>query len=112
MTSVGDVIRMARRQSGLTQSELARRAGTTQAVISRLESGAPSPRIGTVESVLEAMGRRLRIDAPPARPSIDETLVARQLRLTPAQRLEAFVHAYGRAREIALAGERARGELA
>lgn len=38
-TLIADAVRTARIRTGLTQAELAKAAGTTQAVISRIESG-------------------------------------------------------------------------
>jgi hypothetical protein len=43
---------------------------------------------------------------------IDETLVIEQLKLTPDQRLAQLESMYEAARQLAIAGERARGELA
>jgi ribosome-binding protein aMBF1 (putative translation factor) len=50
----------ARVQSGLTQEELAKRMGTTQSVVARLESGKRLPSIRTLRRVAEATGTRLR----------------------------------------------------
>lgn len=87
--------------------------GTTQSAVARLEAKGANPRLSTLSSAVRACGRYLEIDAP-AFPSasIDETLVARQLRLTPAQRLLGLEHMYREARVLAEAGARARGELA
>ena len=41
-TLIADAVRSARLKAGLTQVELAKFAGTTQAVISRIESGGDS----------------------------------------------------------------------
>ena len=41
-TLIADAVRTARVHAGLTQVELAKRANTTQAVISRIESGSDS----------------------------------------------------------------------
>jgi DNA-binding XRE family transcriptional regulator len=52
-----------REKSGLTQSELARKVGTTQAGISRLEN--PNYRnysLKTLEKVAAALGARLRVE--------------------------------------------------
>lgn len=58
----GGLIREARRSAGLTQTELARRAGTSQAAISRYESGTSSPSVATLQRLLAACGKHLRLD--------------------------------------------------
>lgn len=58
---VGELIRGTRLSRGLDQSGLARRAGTTQAYISRVERGVVSPSIETLARLLAAMGERLVI---------------------------------------------------
>ena len=105
------LIRNARTAAGLTQAELAGRLGTTQSAIARLEAANSNPRIDTLDAVLRACGRRLSLDAPLRRPNIDPTLVARQLRLSPGERLLNFDRAYAETRRLALAGRQARGEL-
>jgi transcriptional regulator with XRE-family HTH domain len=107
-----DLIRTARLAEGLTQNELAARLGTTQSAVARLEANGANPRIETLARALSACGRELSLEARPHHSSIDETLVARQLRMSPAERLRSFDHAYAETRKIALAGRRARGELA
>ncbi len=52
----------ARREAKLTQAELARRLGTTQSAIARLESGGVSPSIRTLRRYAEAIGARLSVD--------------------------------------------------
>ncbi|TQL02329.1 helix-turn-helix domain-containing protein [Cellulomonas sp. SLBN-39] len=54
------VLRAARRRPGLTQAELARRAGTSRATLSAYESGRKAPTITTAERVLAAAGHELR----------------------------------------------------
>ena len=58
-----DEVLKARAASGLTQSELAARVGTTQSAIARLESGTPkhSPSIVTLQRYARAMGYRVEI---------------------------------------------------
>ena len=56
---VPDLIRAARRRAGLTQTELARRSGTSQATISAYEHGAKTPAPDTLARVLAAAGMRL-----------------------------------------------------
>ena len=52
----------ARTEAKLTQAEIARRLGTTQSAIARLESGGVSPSIRTLRRYAEATGKRLRVD--------------------------------------------------
>lgn len=51
----------ARNRAGLTQQELARKMGTTQPVVARLESGRTRPSMRTLERLAEATGSRLLI---------------------------------------------------
>jgi uncharacterized protein len=51
----------ARREAGLTQAELAARAGTTQSVVSAYESGHRQPAIPTLAALVDAAGCELVI---------------------------------------------------
>jgi uncharacterized protein len=64
--STGAVIRQARRSGGLTQAELAHRAGSSQAMVARYETEAASPTVRTLERLLRATGRELVLDSIPA----------------------------------------------
>jgi len=92
------LLREARRDAGLTQAQVARRAGVSQGAIAQLERPGSNPTVGTLDSVLRATGRRLLLTAEENRPNVDETLIARNLRMTPAERLAAFESAH---RELA-----------
>lgn len=59
----------ARAQADLTQEELAKRMGTTQAAIARLESGRIRPTTRTLERLAAATGTRLRISFEPETPA-------------------------------------------
>ena len=60
------LIRIARRQAGLTQQALANRAGTSQAAVSAYESGRRSPSVDTLCRLLGAAGYEVRMRlAPP-----------------------------------------------
>jgi transcriptional regulator with XRE-family HTH domain len=48
---------------GLSQRQLARRGGTQQSAISRLEADEISPSVETLDLLLRAMGERLEIGA-------------------------------------------------
>ena len=50
----------------LTRAELARRLGTTQSAVARLEGGRVSPSIATLRRSAEATGTRLTVDLVPA----------------------------------------------
>ncbi len=52
------------------------------------------------------------IGTRPRQAGVDESLIRRQLELTPAQRLRGLETMYAQVRELALAGARSRGELA
>jgi transcriptional regulator with XRE-family HTH domain len=79
-----ELLKTARRAAGLTQADLARALGTTQAAVARLERTGSNPTVKTLDRALHAAGHRLELGATPRKSSVDETLIARQLRLTPA----------------------------
>src|SRR6266853_3408975 len=54
-----------RNRAGLTQGDLARKMGTTQPVVARLESGRVRPSMRTLERLAEATGSRLLISFEP-----------------------------------------------
>lgn len=66
----GELVRFVRRRGGLSQRELARRAGTSQPVVSAYEHDRRDPTFGTLRRLVEAGGHRLRLDVVPAGPSI------------------------------------------
>jgi transcriptional regulator with XRE-family HTH domain len=58
----GPLLRNLRKRHGLSQSRLARRAHTTQAVVSRIERGEASPTLDTLHRLLTAMGWELDVE--------------------------------------------------
>ena len=56
----------ARTAAKLTQTELARRLGTTQSAVARLEGGRVSPSFATLRRYAEATGTRLTVGLVPA----------------------------------------------
>jgi transcriptional regulator with XRE-family HTH domain len=100
MDSPQELLLEARRAAGLSQRGLARRADTSQPAIARYESGAATPSLETLQRLLTACGRRLRLVAERAVDPHDLQLAARQLELTPEQRLRALGR-YSRLRELA-----------
>jgi transcriptional regulator with XRE-family HTH domain len=86
---IGDLVRKARRRAGISQRELAQRAGTAQSVVARIEAGSTSPTWETLSRLVAAAGFELRADLE-LRPITGSHMlddVARILRLTPEQRL-------------------------
>ena len=55
----------ARLAANLSQAQLAKKIGTTQSAIARLEGGGVSPSISTLKRYAEATGSRLQIDLVP-----------------------------------------------
>ena len=85
------LIRSARVRAGLTQAELAERAGVTQPVVSRAESPGANPRYATLDRLVRAAGARLELSVRPVDMSeVDESQIIEALRLTPAQRMDRF----------------------
>jgi transcriptional regulator with XRE-family HTH domain len=105
------LIRNARTDAGLTQAQLARRLGTSQPAIVKLERPGANPTVRTLDRVLRATGHRLELTAPTWSPGVDESLIRRQLALAPAERLRQLERQAVRARRLAISGARGRGEL-
>jgi predicted nucleotidyltransferase/DNA-binding XRE family transcriptional regulator len=103
------LIRDARRAAGLSQAELARRAGTSQPAIARYESGDTSPSVVTLDRLLRAAGRRLELSAEPIGRAHDAS--SARMRKLRAQRREilALARAHG-ARNVRIFGSVARGD--
>ena len=55
-------ILLLRLDEGLSQEDLAARAGMRQSVISRIENGESEPRIETVNKIAKALNRKVKID--------------------------------------------------
>lgn len=96
----GVLIKEARLRAGLTQTELAKRIGTTQSVIARWETGAAEPAFRTVVDVIRGCGLELRVGLVD---SDDHDLlnIRQNLTLTPPARvdqLEAMLELLGAAR--------------
>jgi len=103
------LIRDARLAEGLTQAQLARRLGISQPSVARLERAGDAVTVATLRRTLAALGRGLELRAFVREPSYDETLLYESLKLTPAERLAQFERFHRFARDLAIAGEKARG---
>lgn len=79
---VGSLIRRARLEAGLTQSDLARRAHTTQPAIAAYETGTKTPAITTLQRLLAACECELVVEARPRmrRGALSLRLIGERLR--------------------------------
>lgn len=81
-----DLIREARLRAGLTQAELAERAGTAQSGIARWESGRTAPSLDDVRRLVRLCGLDLEVAIVPYDDS-DIAQAERLLALSPQERI-------------------------
>ena len=84
-TTAGTLLILARQEAGLSQRELAERAGVTQSEIARIESGKREPSIPTIQRILAGAGLELRFRLMPL-DDHDQVLTDRSERLSPSER--------------------------
>ena len=82
-----DLVREARKRAGLTQSDLAVRAGISQSAIERLESGRPDVSLNDVIHLVRLCGLDVEVAIVPYDGS-DMAQAKRLLQLTGAQRIQ------------------------
>ena len=80
-------MRATRVRKGVSQRSLARRAGTTQAAVSRIESGRESPSYERFQTLLLVLGERPLLSTQPLDHDIDPGELAYGRRLTYEHRL-------------------------
>lgn len=61
---MGQVIREARKEEKMSQTELGKRIGANKSYISRIENGLIDPTISTIYSIINALGLRIEIVKP------------------------------------------------
>jgi transcriptional regulator with XRE-family HTH domain len=90
MSTAATLLHQARTRAGLSQRALARRAGTAQSVIARIEGGQTSPTWETLERLLDAADVDINAQLEPRVVVGSHMLqeVPRILRMTPENRLE------------------------
>lgn len=111
METSGRLLSEARTRAGLSQTELARRAGVAQSVISEYEVGRRQPALPTLSRLISATGHQLtmsleRTDA--AVRGLPDTALGRRLRQHRRALLEAVSASGGR--NLRVFGSVARGE--
>ncbi|MGB3374370.1 MAG: helix-turn-helix domain-containing protein [Microbacterium sp.] len=76
MARAADLLRLAREESGLTQTALAQLSGIPQSVISEYETGRREPSFGAVDRLISAAGLDLEVSPRPSRRSTLDRLRA------------------------------------
>lgn len=84
----GELVRRRRTAHGLSQRELAIRAGTRQSTISRIETGREVPTVDRLDGLLVAMGERLQLQTVPLDPERPPQDVAGDRARSMSARLE------------------------
>ena len=98
---IAAIVRQARVEAGLSQAQLAERAGTSQPAVARLEAGEGSPSLSTVQRLVGAAGYELGLSLVPKRVvrdavveaykvDVDRTLLRDNLRKTVDERLKSI----------------------
>jgi transcriptional regulator with XRE-family HTH domain len=108
MSVLGDHLRGARLRHGVTQRSLARRAGTTQAAISRIECGLEAPSFERFTQLLLVLGERPVLHTSPLDPELDPGELPHGRGLTPQQRLAESASWNLVATQLEIAGARAK----
>jgi transcriptional regulator with XRE-family HTH domain len=104
----GELVRSTRERLGLSQRELALRAGTTQAAVSRIERGLVSPTFKTLCELMISMGEEPVLQARRLPTDWDPLHMKSTLARTPEERLALAVSWNRMAARLALAGRAAR----
>lgn len=85
--TAGELLRGTRRRHGLTQRQLAMRAQTSQAAISRIERGVVSPSVDTLAELLWMMNEELVLQVVQIDWGFDTDLLEANLSLSPEERV-------------------------
>lgn len=102
------MIRRTRVKRGLSQRQLARRTGTRQSAISRLEADEISPSVHTLSTLLLAMGERLEMSTGDPPRNYDPAHRRATAERRPAERLALGISWNRMAGRLAEAGRVAR----
>ncbi|MDP9100616.1 MAG: helix-turn-helix domain-containing protein [Actinomycetota bacterium] len=111
MTTSGELLRDARKRSGLSQTDLARRCGVAQSVVSAYEADRRQPALPTLAKLVEATGHTLSIGLERSDPSVrglPDSPLGRRLRQHRQALLDAVAAAGGS--NVRVFGSVARGE--
>ncbi len=105
---VGRTLRQMRELQGLSQRQLALRAGTSQDAISRIERGAEAPTLERFAQLMLVLGQRFTIVVEPMAGLVEGEELSVAGELTHSERLREGIAWNRTASQMAIAGERAR----
>jgi predicted nucleotidyltransferase/DNA-binding XRE family transcriptional regulator len=108
--SSGSLLRDARTRAGLTQAELAERAGTTQSVISAYEHDRRQPALSTLADLVSATGLELEVTVRTRRRPIDRLTGPLGVRVRQQRRRLVEVASQHGVTHLRVFGSVARGE--
>ena len=109
--TTGELLRTARQDARLSQTDLARRANVAQSVISAYESDQRDPALKTLSRLIEATGHHLEIEVNRTTsfdPGLPDTRLGRRLRQHRKEILACVVRS--RATNVRVFGSVARGD--
>lgn len=111
MRSSGALLRTARERAGLSQTELARRSGIAQSMVSAYESDKRQPALPTLSRLIDATGHTLTVHLQRSDPSVKglpDSPLGRKLRQHRQALLDAVADAGGT--NLRVFGSVARGQ--
>ena len=98
--TAGELLRTTRKSHGLTQKQLAIRARTSQAAVSRIERDVVSPSVATLAEFLRLMNEELVLEARAIDWGHDVTLIRQKLRQSVDTRVRNGVTFSRRVKEL------------
>jgi predicted transcriptional regulator len=105
-----ELIKQLRAEHGLTQRELAYRAGTSQSAIARIEGGDEDVSWARLRSILAAMGDEPVLESKRLQSRYDVHDLMRERAMSPEARLASAINFNRFGSEIAIAGAKARAK--
>ncbi len=112
ITSPAEIIKELRTRHGLSQRELAYRAGTSQSAIARIEAGDEDITWKRLTSILAAMGDRPELGSTRLPHRYDPDLLKRDRAMSPTARLANGISFNKFGSKLAIAGAQARARNA
>lgn len=106
----GKLVRSTRERLGLSQRQLALRAGTTQAAVSRIEREIVSPTYATLRELMISMGEEPVLGSRRLPTDWDPVHMTSTLSRTPEERLALAISWNKAAARLRMAGREARGD--